>query len=78
MEDRICHRTLLNVGFMPEVSVAQLNNIREQLNNLYSKQSTLFEQTDLLVKQYTTDFWNRLISEKKVDIDKANKQVNDK
>ena len=28
MEDRICHRTLLNVGFMPEVSIEQLNAIR--------------------------------------------------
>ena len=76
MEDRICHRTLLNVGFMPEVSIEQLNSIREQLNNLYSNQSSLFEQPDPLVKQYAEDFWNRLIREKKVDIDKVHKQVN--
>lgn len=75
MEDRICHRTLLNVGFMPEVSVEQLNAIRAQLNNLYNKQSTLFEESDPLVKQYVESFWQRLIAEKKIDIDKAQRQV---
>ena len=75
MEDRICHRTLLNVGFMPEVSVEQLNAIRAQLNNLYNMQSTLFEESDPLVKQYVESFWQRLIAEKKIDIDKAQRQV---
>jgi transposase len=75
MDDRICHRTLLNVGFMPEVSVEQLNAIRTGLNNLYNQQSALFEQADPLVKQYVESFWERLIKEKKIDIDKAQRQV---
>lgn len=75
MDDRICHRTLLNVGFMPEVSIEQLNAIRTQLNNLYNQQSSLFEERDPLVKQYVESFWQRLIAEKKIDIDKAQRQV---
>ncbi len=75
MDDRICHRTLLNVGFMPEVSIEQLNAIRTQLNNLYNQQSSLFEVRDPLVKQYVESFWQRLIAEKKIDIDKAQRQV---
>ncbi len=75
MDDRICHRTLLNVGFMMGVSVEQLNSIRTHLNNLYNKQSTLFEETDVLVKQYVENFWQQLLTNKKVDVEKAHRQV---
>jgi UDP-N-acetyl-D-mannosaminuronate dehydrogenase len=75
INDRICHRTLLNVGFMADVSVEHLNSIRAHLNNLYNQQSALFEETDPLVKQYAESFWQRLIREQKIDIDKAQRQV---
>jgi transposase len=71
----ICHRTLLNVGFMPDISIEQLNSIRTHLNNLYNKQSTLFEEKDPLIKQYAENFWQQLIAGKKIDIDKARRQV---
>jgi len=78
LDDRICHRTLLNVGFITDLNVDQLNAIRVELNNLYQKQPTLFEQTDPLVKHYTEKFWSQLISEKRIDadwMDKAAKRV---
>jgi transposase len=78
VEGRICHRTLLNVGFLADVSVDQLNAIRVELNNLYHKQPTLFEQSDPVVRQYAERFWAQLISEKRIDaewMDKAAKQV---
>ena len=78
VEGRICHRTLLNVGFLADVSVDQLNAIRVELNNLYHKQPTLFEQCDPVVRQYAERFWAQLISEKRIDaewMDKAAKQV---
>jgi len=34
VDNRICHRTLLNIGFMVDESVDQLNAIRCELNNL--------------------------------------------
>lgn len=55
LEGRICHRTLLNVGFMAGVSTDQLNAIRTALNNLYHKQPPIFEQSDPLVKQYAEE-----------------------
>jgi transposase len=66
---------LLNVGFMTGVSAGQLNSIRTHLNNLYNKQATLFEETDALVKQYVENFWQQLVADKKIDIDKAHRQV---
>ena len=66
MEDRICHRTLINVGFMEDVSVEQINAIRAELNNLHHKQSTIFDQNDPIVKRYAEDLWRRLITEKKL------------
>ena len=78
LEGRICHRTLLNVGFMEGVSTDQLNAIQASLNNLYHKQSAIFEHCDPLVKQYTEQFWEQLIAAKKIDanwIDKSAKQV---
>jgi transposase len=66
---------LLNVGFMTGVSVEQLNNIRTHLNNLYNKQSTLFEEQDPLVKQHVETFWQQLIADKKIDTDKAHRRV---
>jgi hypothetical protein len=70
MEDTIYNSTLLNVGFIPEVSVEQLNAIRAHLNNLYNQQSSLFEESDPLIKQYEESFWQHLIAEKKIDIAK--------
>jgi hypothetical protein len=60
------------------VSVDQLNAIRVELNNLYHKQPTLFEQCDPVVRQYAERFWAQLISEKRIDaewMDKAAKQL---
>ena len=78
LEGRVCHRTLVTIGFMAGVSLDQLNAIRVELNNLYHKQPTIFEQSDPLVKQYVEDLWKQLIAEKKIDadwIDKAARQV---
>ena len=63
---------------MEGVSVEQINAIQSALNNLYHKQSAIFEQSDPLVKQYTDQFWKQLITSKKIDtnwIDKSAKQV---
>jgi len=75
VEGRICHRTLLNVGFIEAVSAEQLNAIRTELNNLHQKQTTIFEQSDPLVKQYAEKFWKQLIAAKKIDADWVNKSA---
>jgi hypothetical protein len=34
--DRVCHRTLLNIGFWPEATIAQKVKVIELLNSPYS------------------------------------------
>ena len=66
------------MGFIEAVSAEQLNAIRTELNNLHQKQTTIFEQSDPLVKQYAEKFWKQLIAAKKIDadwVDKSAKQV---
>ncbi len=44
-----------------------------ELNNLYHKQPTLFEQCDPVVRQYAERFWAQLISKKKIDAEWMNR-----
>ena len=60
---------------MDGVSAEQLYAIRAELNKLHLKQTTFFEQTDLVVMQYKKVFWEQLITEKKIDTDWADKQA---
>ena len=42
IEDRICHKTILNVGFVPELKPEQLNVIQKKLTQLASGTGDLF------------------------------------
>lgn len=78
VNDRVCHRTLLNVGFLENIEVEQLNKIQVHLNARHKKQETLFEETDEVVIQMVEQLWHRLVSEKRIDInwaDKAARQI---
>jgi hypothetical protein len=71
-EDRICHRTLLNCGFLDEeVKAEQLNQIQKILTRkCESPTSSLFEEAsidDPVVRAYSEALYNRLVSEKKID-----------
>ncbi len=43
-DNRICHHTILNVGFMEDVTAEQLNKIQKQLTDRYERKQSLFEQ----------------------------------
>ena len=43
-DHRVCHRTILNVGFMEDVTPDQLNIIQKQLTERYEGKQTIFEQ----------------------------------
>jgi hypothetical protein len=72
-DNRVCHRTMLNVGFldMEEVSVDQLNQIQKYLT-IRSEHSSvsLFEEKieDPTVRHYVDTLYARLLSEKKIDV----------
>lgn len=74
-DNRICHRTILNVGFMQDVTAEQLNRIQKLLTEKYEYKQPLFEQEqeDPIVKQYVEELWQRIVATKKLDIAGAEK-----
>jgi len=73
-DNRVCHRTILNVGFIEDTTPEQLNKIQRHLTDKYEQKNSLFDQEeDPVVKQYVEDFWQRTLSSKKLDIKSAEK-----
>lgn len=73
-DNRICHRTILNVGFIEDTSPEQLNKIQKHLTDKYEQKISLFNQEeDPEVKRYVEDFWQRILLSKKLDIKSAEK-----
>lgn len=80
-DNRVCHSTILNVGFMEGVTADQLNKIQKQLTERYERKQTLFdqEQDDPDVKKYVEELWQRIVASKKLDlvsIEKLTRMVN--
>jgi len=67
-DNRMCHNTILNVGFMEDASVEQLNKIQKHLNDKYEQRQILFEETDPVVNKYVNELWQRIIDGKRLDI----------
>ena len=66
---RVCHRTILNIGFLEDsLTPEQLNQIARSLTDMYERKISLFEFKDTLVKKWTTIWWNRIVSGKKLDL----------
>ena len=80
-DNRVCHRTILNVGFMEDVTPDQLNKIQKQLTERYEGKQTLFEQSQdcPIVNGYVEELWQRIVASKKLDIvgaEKLSRMVN--
>jgi len=81
--DRICHCTILNVGFLDDLKGEQLNIIQKILTDKVKYQgNTLFEypkNIDKVILNYVETFYNQIIDKKRVDIHKeGQKSVNQK
>jgi hypothetical protein len=70
---RVCHRTLLNVGFMEGVPAEELNRIQKLLN--YKCQSTgnelfrlEYERETPVIQRYVDELYARLVNEKRIDV----------
>lgn len=73
-DNRVCHRTILNVGFMEDVTAEQLNKIQRQLTERYGHKQPIFqEQDDPSVKKYVEELWQRIVASKKLDLVPAEK-----
>lgn len=63
---RVCHRTLLNVGFI-DYEIETLNNVKQILQNRIERKESLFEITDELARKWADIYWDKLLKDKKVD-----------
>lgn len=68
-DNRVCHRTILNIGFMEDATSEQLNIIQKRLTEKYERKQPLFEpEEDPVVKKYVEELWQRIVTSKKFDI----------
>jgi hypothetical protein len=65
--DKVCHRTLLNIGFWPEATKEQKDKVVNHLNSRYKNELELFEESDQQVLQWVDRFWNEMIEKKTID-----------
>jgi hypothetical protein len=66
-DDRICHRTIINVGFVSYLSRIQLLDIQTRLTDLSHGKSHLFESSDSIVNEFVNSLWSKIVSGKKID-----------
>jgi len=67
ISNRVCHRTLLNIGFLNGITIEQLNQIQCQLNDRLLGKVSLFDNTDSTVREQSEQLWNELIAKKRID-----------
>lgn len=65
--DKVCHKTLLNIGFWPDATAEQKNKVVAHLNDRYKNELSLFEETDIKVVEWVNRFWNEMIIKKTID-----------
>ena len=67
-DDRICHRTILNVGFMEDTTVEQRHKIQVRLNDKHEMKESVFNEADPVVNGYVSALWQRIVEEKRLDV----------
>lgn len=65
--DRVCHKTLLNIGFWPEATPEQKDKVVAHLNARYKNELILFEEADTKVVEWVNRFWDEMIGKKTID-----------
>ncbi len=65
--DRVCHKTLLNIGFWPGASRVQKDKVVDHLNARYKNELALFEEPDQQVLEWVNYFWNEMIVREAID-----------
>jgi len=70
--DRVCHRTILNAGYLDELNTDQLNLIQKiltsKVNNFNNPLFELPYTDDATVIQYVAQFYQRMVSQKRIDV----------
>jgi len=70
--DRVCHRTILNAGYLDELNTDQLNLIQKiltaKVSNCDKPLFSLPYSDDKTVISYVEEFYNRMVAEKRIDV----------
>lgn len=78
-EGRVCHRTILNIGFIDDdYSAEQLNQTARILTDRYEQKQPLFEPTDKAVIELAETLWQRIIKDQRLDLtlySRASRQI---
>jgi transposase len=68
-EGRVCHRTILNIGFIDDdYSAEQLNQTARILTDRYEQKQSLFEPTDTAVIELAATLWKRIVKDNRLDL----------
>jgi len=67
-DDRICHRTMLNIGFISHLLPAQLHIIQQQLTLRAEGKISLFTEEDPVVLMHVEKYWAELVAKKCIDL----------
>lgn len=68
-EGRVCHRTILNIGFIADdFTPEQLNQTARLLTDRYELKQSLFTTTDSAVTELAAMLWQRIVDEKRLDL----------
>jgi transposase len=68
-EGRVCHRTILNIGFIDDdYTPEQLNETARILTNRYEQKQSLFEPTDRAVIELAETLWQRIVKDNRLDL----------
>ena len=71
---RVCHRTILNVGFLEDALTSeQLNKIARILTEIYQQKQTLFKNEDPLVNKWVSRLWSQIVAGQRLDLTLFNK-----
>jgi len=76
IDNRICHKTILNVGFITDLKPEQLNIIQKKLTQLATGTKDLFEIEDPFLQPYIDGFWNQILANKTIDVVTKSKVTN--
>jgi transposase len=66
---RVCHRTILNIGFLEDdLTADQLNVIARTLTAMYQQKASIFPESDPLILKWVKEFWSRIVKEQRLDL----------
>jgi len=70
--DRVCHRTILNAGYLDGLTTDQLNLIQKiltsKVNNHHNPLFELPYTDDEMVTHFVDKFYSRMVAEKRIDV----------